>query len=167
MDRFKFFLIISICVVFLDLTTKNIAVKLLSNKDITIIPNILDFTLVWNKGAAFGIFANSSELVRKLVLLGASSVAVLATAIYAFSKRKELSNLEIIFLGLIAGGAVGNLYDRFILGKVRDFIDFHVLNYHWPAFNIADASITIGIAGFIFNELYLKKRLKNKQDDKI
>ncbi len=167
MDRFKFFLIISICVVFLDLTTKNIAVKLLSNKDITIIPDILDFTLVWNKGAAFGIFANSSELVRKLVLLGASSVAVLATAVYAFSKRKELSNLEIIFLGLIAGGAVGNLYDRFILGKVRDFIDFHIINYHWPAFNIADASISIGIAGFIFNELYLKKRLKNKQDDKI
>ncbi|EDP73972.1 signal peptidase II [Hydrogenivirga sp. 128-5-R1-1] len=167
MDRFIFFLVIVISVVFLDLTTKNIAVKLLSNKDITIIPDILDLTLVWNKGAAFGIFANSPEWIRKLALLGASSIAVLATAVYAFSKRKELSNLETIFLGLIAGGAVGNLYDRFILGKVRDFIDFHILNYHWPAFNIADASITIGIAGFIFNELYLKKRLKNKQDDKI
>ena len=167
MDKFKIFLIIVIVVILSDLITKSLAVKFLADKDITIIPNILDLTLVWNKGAAFGILANSPEWVRKLILLGASSIAALATGIYAFVKRKELSNLEMVLLGLIAGGALGNLYDRFVLGKVRDFIDFHILNYHWPAFNIADASISIGIAAFIFNELYLKKRLKNKQDDKI
>jgi len=162
MGNFTKFLITVIAVIIADLITKNIALIILSEKSITIIPNIFDLTLIWNKGAAFGIFANSQEWLRKLILLGASSIAAIATGIYAYVKRDEISKLETVLLGLIAGGALGNLYDRFFIGKVRDFIDFHIFNYHWPAFNIADASITIGIIGFIFNELYLKKRLKSK-----
>ncbi len=167
MGKFRLFAIVSLIIVFLDLLTKGIAVKALSEKDIVLIPNFLDLTLVWNKGAAFGTFAQSPEWIRKLILLGASTVAALATTIYAYIKRHEISTLEAIFLALITGGAVGNLYDRFILGKVRDFIDAHVFSYHWPAFNIADASITIGILGFILNELYFKKKLKSKDSDKI
>ncbi len=162
MKNFTKFLITVIVIIIADLITKNIAVVILSEKSITIIPNILDLTLVWNKGAAFGIFAHSEEWLRKLILLGASSIAALATGLYAYIKRYEISKLETVLLGLIAGGALGNLYDRFFIGKVRDFIDFHILNYHWPAFNVADASITVGIVGFIFNEIYLKKRLKDK-----
>ncbi|RMA97212.1 signal peptidase II [Hydrogenothermus marinus] len=163
--NFRIFLIVVFFVLILDLITKNLAVSLLANKDIVIIPNFFDLTLVWNKGAAFGIFANSSEWIRKAILLGASTIAVIITAIYAYIKRFNISVFEMIFLGLIAGGALGNLYDRFFIGKVRDFIDIHIFNYHWPAFNIADASITIGIIGFVFNEIYLKKRLKNKNNE--
>jgi signal peptidase II len=148
-------------VIFLDLFTKELAVKLFADKDFTIIPNFFDFTLVWNKGAAFGVLSEAPLWIRKLILVFASLIAAVATIVYAYAKQNTLSKLELYSLALIAGGALGNLYDRIFLGQVRDFIDWHILNYHWPAFNIADASITVGIFLFALNELYLKNRKKN------
>jgi len=163
MNKFQKFLLIVALVVFLDLLTKEIAVRVLSDKTITVIPNFFDFTLVWNKGAAFGVLAEAPQWVRTLILIVASAIAAIAVIVYTYANKNKLSNFEIFSLALIAGGAIGNLYDRIFLGKVRDFIDWHVFQYHWPAFNIADASITIGIALFAFNELYLKKRRSNKE----
>ena len=158
MDRFYKFLAIVVFIIVIDLFTKSLAEKLLANKEITVINNFFDLVLVWNKGAAFGVLAEAPLWIRKLVLVVASLVAAIATIVYAYAKKDKLSKLELISLALIAGGALGNLYDRIFLGQVRDFLDFHIYQYHWPAFNIADASITIGITLFVFNELYLKKK---------
>lgn len=158
MDRFYKFLAIVAAIIVLDLLTKSLAESFLAEKDITVIKNFFDLTLVWNKGAAFGVLAEAPLWIRKLVLVVASLIAAIATIFYAYVKRDKLSNLELVSLALIAGGALGNLYDRIFLGQVRDFLDFHIFQYHWPAFNIADASITIGIALFVFNELYLKRK---------
>ena len=157
--KFRIFLAVFIFVVILDLLTKEIAVRFLSQVEkVSVIPGLFDLTLVWNKGAAFGILSEAPEIVRKLVLIGASSAAAVVTIIYSYKKRYSLSYWEIIFLALIAGGAIGNLYDRIFIGAVRDFFDFYIKNYHWPAFNVADSSISIGIAGFIVYELFFKKK---------
>jgi len=157
--KFNIFLAIFVGVVFLDLITKEIAVRFLSSVEkISVIPGLFDLTLVWNRGAAFGILSEAPEIIRKLVLIGAASVAAVVTIIYSFAKRYTLSYWEMIFLALIAGGAVGNLYDRIFIGAVRDFFDFYIKDYHWPAFNIADSSISLGIAGFIIYELFFKKK---------
>ncbi len=157
--KFKIFLMVFILIVFLDLLTKEIAVRFLSQVEkISVIPGLFNLTLVWNKGAAFGILSEAPEIIRKLVLIGASSIAAVVTIIYSYKKRFSLSYWEMVFLALIAGGAVGNLYDRIFIGAVRDFLDFYIKNYHWPAFNIADTSISIGIAGFIIYELFFKKK---------
>jgi signal peptidase II len=161
MGNFQKFLFVVFLVIFLDLFTKELAVKLFADKDFTIIPNFFDFTLVWNKGAAFGVLSEAPLWIRKLILVFASLIAAVATIVYAYAKQNTLSKLELYSLALIAGGALGNLYDRIFLGQVRDFIDWHIFNYHWPAFNIADASITVGIFLFALNELYLKNRKKN------
>ena len=158
MSNFTKFTIVVVLIIFTDLLTKELSEIFLENRNIIVIPNFFDLTLVWNKGAAFGILAQAPEWIRKLVLIGASTIAAIATIAYAYFKQLQLSKIELYSLALIAGGAIGNLYDRAFLGKVRDFIDWHIFQYHWPAFNIADASITIGIIGFIFNELYLKKK---------
>ena len=160
MKNFYKFLLVVFFIIGLDLITKELAVRLFSDKDFIVIPNFFNFTLVWNKGAAFGILADAPLWVRKLILIFASLIAALATILYAYAKQNKLSKLELYSLALIAGGALGNLYDRIFLGQVRDFIDWHIFQYHWPAFNLADAAITIGIFLFAFNELYLKNKLK-------
>ncbi len=158
MKNFQKFLFISLVVIFLDLLTKSIAAKLLFNHDITLIPGFFDLTLVWNKGAAFGVLGQAPEFVRKLVLIFASGIAVIVAIIYSYKKRDQLHQIQLYALALITGGAIGNLYDRIFLGAVRDFIDIHIKNYHWPAFNIADSSITIGITLFVFYEIFFKSR---------
>ncbi|WP_457640995.1 signal peptidase II [Persephonella sp.] len=160
MDRYIKFLAVVIFIIAFDLGTKSLAVKYLFSGSVTVIPNFIDFTLVWNRGAAFGILSNAPEFVRKLVLIGASTVAAILTMIYAFYKRNYLTSWEFYSLALIAGGALGNLYDRIFIGSVRDFIDVYIKDYHWPAFNIADASISIGIAIFVFYEIFLRHRKK-------
>jgi len=166
MDRkFINFLFVAFAVFFLDLLTKYLAENFLSGKSITVIPGIFNLVLVWNKGAAFGFLATAPEIVRKLILIFVSLFAAVLTILYAYAKKDSLSKLEFYSLALIAGGALGNLYDRIFLGAVRDFLDFHIGEYHWPAFNIADASITIGIILFLFNEFFLKKRHLNVQKE--
>ena len=157
--RLILFFGIVIGVIGLDLITKELAVKYLSDIErIIIIPNYFDLTLIWNRGAAFGIFGQAPEYIRKLILIGASSVAAVLTIAYAYFRNAKLSTFELVALALIAGGAIGNLYDRVFIGKVRDFLDIHIYSHHWPAFNIADSAITIGIGLFVVYELFFKKR---------
>ncbi len=158
MKRFYTFIGVSSFIFFLDLLTKHIAAEILKNKTITIIPGFLDFTLVWNRGAAFGILADAPEFVRKLVLIFASGIAVIIAVLYAYKKQDKLNFIQFLSLALITGGALGNLYDRIFIGAVRDFIDIHIKQYHWPAFNIADMSISIGIFLFIVYEIFFKKK---------
>ena len=119
-------------------------------------PRVIEVTpffnlvMVWNRGVSFGLFAHEAETVR-WVLTG---VALGITALMlAWLKRAERGFVALA-LGLVIGGAVGNVVDRLHLGAVADFLDFHLMGYHWPAFNIADAGITVGVALLIVDGLF-------------
>ncbi|MEK7689054.1 MAG: signal peptidase II, partial [Deltaproteobacteria bacterium] len=93
-------------------------------------------------GAAFGIFRGVSETFRTIFLTGIS-FAVMIIIFFVYRNTKGAASR--IAFSLIAGGAVGNLIDRIRFGEVIDFLDFYIGQYHWPAFNIADSAITVGV----------------------
>ena len=109
--------------------------------------------LVRNTGAAFGIFAGSHEAFR-LPFLVLVSVLAIGFIIVMLRRLREQETGLITALAFILGGAVGNLIDRALHGEVIDFLDFYWSNYHWPAFNLADSFITVGVVITIF---YLMK----------
>jgi signal peptidase II len=110
-----------------------------------LIPGLLALVNVQNPGVAFGLFAEYGALVRYLF-----SVVNLVAAVILFWIARRSSVRVATACGLIAGGAVGNLVDRLLKGKVSDFIDLHLGPYHWPAFNMADSAITIGVLLLLF-----------------
>ncbi len=106
-----------------------------------------------NKGAAFGMFANLGNTFFLII----SIIAILFIILYASKLPK---GLELYALSLILGGAIGNLIDRIRIGKVIDFIDVFVGNWHWPAFNVADSALTIGIILFVLSS-FMQMRNQN------
>ncbi|HDL77188.1 MAG TPA: signal peptidase II [Lentisphaerae bacterium] len=112
---------------------------------IELIPHFLALTYVQNTGAAWGILGGWNGI------LAAFSLAVLGI-IYAFRHRLA-HEAGIVVLGIITGGIVGNLLDRLRLGWVTDMIDLHVFQYHWPAFNVADAAICLGVMYYVVRNL--------------
>ena len=111
---------------------------------IVVIPRVFRITHVLNTGAAFSLFegARSQETVR-WTLIGFSLFAAVVVMILLFKIGKRW-NLTTIALGLILGGAIGNLYDRIVLHHVIDFLEVHIVHYHWPDFNVADSCIVVG-----------------------
>lgn len=122
---------------------------------ITVIPGFFDITHVHNPGGAFGFLAGASRTVRTLMFLVVSLLAVVLILWFFFNTPSTHPWLAGGF-ALILGGAAGNLIDRIRFGKVIDFLDLYVGNLHWPAFNVADSAITVGIGIFIAH-LFLKK----------
>ncbi|AIH03655.1 signal peptidase II [Thermodesulfobacterium commune] len=123
------------------------------NQDVwQVLPGI-NLVKVWNKGVAFGLFAKDSFLgTLGLIFLN----LILLALIFFWAKHKAYkpeTKTEIIGLGLIFGGGVSNLLDRLVFGAVFDFIDLYVKNFHWPAFNIADIAITLGLFILIYKQL--------------
>ena len=113
-----------------------------------VVPGLFSITYVRNPGAAFGLFAEMGDLVRLGLLVGVSLLAVgLLTAFYLRSPHADRTSR--VAAVLVVGGAIGNLIDRVRFGEVVDFLDVFVGRYHWPAFNVADSAITIGIALFV------------------
>ena len=112
----------------------------------------LNFELIWNKGIAFGLLSFSSSTIYNFISLVIFFVIMIIIFLLFRAKKNEK-----LFLTLILGGAIGNLYDRIIYKSVPDFIDFHVNNFHWFIFNIADIFITLGVLGLIFTEIFFKK----------
>jgi signal peptidase II len=114
------------------------------HRSIPIIDGFFNLTYVRNTGAAFGIFAGSAEMFRRPFLIAVSVVAI--GFIVAMLKRlAEKATWLITALAFILGGAIGNLIDRVIYGEVIDFLDCFWGDYHWPAFNLADSFITVGV----------------------
>jgi len=132
--------IVSSTVVLLDQLAKRlISDKLQFNESIKVIDGFFNLTLVHNPGAAFGLFPHHKHLFIVF------SIVTAATIFFIYLKyARNNTNIQIL-LGLILGGAIGNLIDRLYLGYVVDFLDFYLFSYHWPAFNIADSSICIGV----------------------
>ena len=112
----------------------------------------LNFELIWNKGIAFGLLSFSSSTIYNFISLVIFFVIMIIIFLLFRAKKNEK-----LFLTLILGGAIGNLYDRIIYKSVPDFIDFHINNFHWFIFNIADIFITLGVLGLIFTEIFFKK----------
>jgi signal peptidase II len=143
-------------VVLADQISKALILKYLPpHHSIPIIEGFFDVTHIRNPGGAFGLMASMSPTARTVVFMFISSLAV-ALILYFYSKTPRRYALLATGFALIFGGAIGNLVDRFRFGNVVDFLDFYLGSLHWPAFNIADSAITVGIFIFIFH-LLLKK----------
>lgn len=110
-----------------------------------IIPGIFNLTLAYNKGAAFGIFAGLGDGIRESVLLITTILAFLLIG-YFMRTQAGSSRWAKIGFALIVAGAIGNIIDRLRYGYVIDFLDFYYKSYHWPAFNVADSAICVGVA---------------------
>lgn len=124
-----------------------------------IIPGYFNLVHVLNRGAAWG-FLDSESIDWQRPMFIAITVVALGFISYMLKTTDESDKWMIIGLGLIAGGAIGNLIDRVRLGVVVDFLDFYMNTYHWPAFNVADCALTIG-AGCIILSMYLNYRRDN------
>ncbi len=133
-----------------DRATKLAAEKFLFGKVFSVIPGFFDLRYAENRGAAFSIFSSSNDIVRKVFLLFIPAIITVCVLYYILFKPVN-NKLFGLGLGLILGGAVGNLYDRIIYGKVIDFLDFYIYSYHWPTFNVADVSVFIGCFLVLFS----------------
>ncbi|MCC6544518.1 MAG: signal peptidase II [Nitrospirae bacterium] len=122
-----------------------------------VIAGFFNITYIFNPGAAFGLFGNISETARMIILVGISLIAF-AILFYIYIKIRERDNLILVPIALIIGGALGNLIDRIRFQMVVDFLDFYWGHFHWPAFNIADAAITVGTLILVITILFTKKR---------
>jgi signal peptidase II len=114
------------------------------HQSFVIIDGFFNLTYIRNPGAAFGILADHGNGIRTLFLTGVGFLAVLLLAFY-FNRSPEEAWVSHLSFALILGGAFGNLLDRIRLGEVVDFLDFYLGKFHWPAFNVADSSISVGL----------------------
>ena len=153
MKKKVFLAIVPSIVILLDYFTKQLIVSNFSLTDSYSLLPFLKIVHVQNAGAAFGIF----KYLGNNVFIFFSIVAIICIFIY---KSKIPVGLEFFSLSLILGGAIGNLIDRLTKGKVIDFIDFFIGNWHWPAFNIADSALTVGMILFLWANLRDMKRKK-------
>jgi len=114
--------------------------------------DFLNLTLNWNTGIAFGLLSSSANLLYHSV-----SALILLIIIYLIYLMVISDNFQKIIISLIIGGALGNLYDRLNYFAVPDFIDFHLHNFHWFTFNVADIFISAGIIVMLLKEIFFKK----------
>ena len=115
--------------------------------------SFLNFFLVWNTGVGFGIMSLEANIYYHILTIIIAIINVVLIY-YLFKVR----GIQIYFVAMIIGGSLGNLFDRIYYYAVPDFIDFHIGNFHWFIFNVADIFITTGIVGIILFE-FLKKKI--------
>ncbi len=141
----------------IDQITKYIAfIVLFKEQQVLIINPYLNFRPVWNDGISFGMLQGYGNIGRLIFIIIAS---IISLCIIIFSKKQN--TIGYAGYNMIAGGAIGNVIDRVVHGKVVDFIDVHYKEYHWPAFNMADSFIFIGVLLFIYNEMIVLRGKKN------
>ena len=157
----KFLILFSVAglVVILDQATKwMISSSLAYYEEVKVIPGFFNLIYIHNPGGAFGIFAkNQGNLQSMLFILIA--VAAMGLVLYLYKNTPSEYPVLSVGLALIFGGALGNMIDRLRLGEVIDFIDIYISHLHWPAFNIADSAISIGMVIFGFYILFRKVTL--------
>ena len=153
--RYRILLAVSALVLVLDQLTKlYIDRSMALHSSITVIDNFFSITYLRNKGAAFGILANSAYRLPFFLLVSAIAVCVIFVVI---KKLREDQKLAAISLSLIFSGALGNLIDRVRMGEVIDFLDAHWYDHHWPAFNVADSAICVGVF-LLAIDMFLEER---------
>jgi signal peptidase II len=141
-------------VILLDQVTKWAVLENFAYGERREITKFFNLVLVYNKGAAFSMFASADGWQTPLLILFAIVAAGIVSYLIVRNREKRVLCLG---LALILGGALGNLIDRLRFGHVVDFLDFHAMGWHWPAFNVADSGITVGallliLDGFVHHE---------------
>ena len=158
----KIHFLIAILVLFLDRAAKLAIAKNISLHDtIPVIPGFFRLTHVENRGAAFGLFADSPS-EWKITMLVVFSIVALAIVSVLLWRNSHSMRTTGIGLALILGGAVGNLWDRLVSGKVVDFLLFYVGPHQWPAFNVADSAIVVGAGLLVIEILFAKSPAPEK-----
>jgi signal peptidase II len=146
---------IAAIVIVLDQLTKITITRLFTFGESLPVTSFFNLVLAYNKGAAFSFLAEQAGWQRYFF----TGISIAATLFILYLlKRHAGRRLFCWALALILGGAIGNLIDRIMYGHVIDFLDFHVLNWHWPAFNVADSAICIGAILFVVDELRRVKK---------
>ena len=154
--KITIFYIAAIIFIF-DRLSKYFILELSSSDDSFIIPvtSFLNFNLVWNSGIAFGLLSFNEQFYYNIITL----IIIIITLIILFFAIKS-SDVEKIGFSMILGGSLGNIFDRIYYSSVVDFIDFHINNFHWFIFNVADIFISIGVIILIVLEIFKKNDKK-------
>lgn len=153
-------LLLVLLVVVVDQLTKIWVVKsFVLYETLEIIPGFFNFTYLTNKGAAFGFLAGVDAAWRHYFFLILASVAMVLIVVTWRRLHKDHA-LYGPALACIAGGAIGNVIDRLRFGAVVDFLDFFVAGHHWPAFNVADSAIFVGVALFLLGNILEDRQKK-------
>jgi signal peptidase II len=149
-------LLIAGSIIIADQITKAIVLaKLALYQSVAVIPGFFSLTHIHNPGGAFGFLAQQDSAVRIGIFLAASTMAIF----FIFLFYRQIPKTHPILaagLALIFGGAIGNLIDRLRFGKVVDFLDFYIGALHWPAFNVADSAISVGVTIFLAHLVFRK-----------
>ena len=157
-NKFLALIIIALVVIVADQVTKYLVTTFIPlHRGVEIIPGFANLVHVRNPGAAFGLLADSTSHLRSLFLL-LVSVAALVCIIWMVFASKQIDSYLLIGLSFFFGGATGNLVDRLRFGEVIDFVDVYIGSVHWPAFNVADASLCAGTALLFLHFLLRKER---------
>ena len=161
MSRYRKLSIITAVVLILDQTTKlYVDANFRLHETVPVIRDFFHLTYVRNKGAAFGILSDNA--VRIPFFISVSIIAMFGILWY-IKRIRDDQKLALFSLSLIFSGAFGNLIDRIRFGEVIDFLDVFWQRYHWPAFNVADSAITVGVA-LLFIEMWREDRNKSSDD---
>lgn len=155
--RYLILALVGLGTIVLDQITKaHIMQTMRLHESIPVIQNFFSLTYIRNPGAAFGILASSSNGFRML-FFGVMSLFALGLLVTIFLRLPQNDWVGQVFISGILGGAIGNLLDRLRFGEVIDFLDFYIDAYHWPAFNVADAAISVGVCFLIVHFAFEKK----------
>ena len=143
-------LVIALIVVILDQISKAMVLDVFQTGEVVRITPFLNFVLVWNRGVSFGMLDAAGATVPWL-LAGLALAVVIGLTVWL---RRADNHAVAAGIGLVIGGALGNVVDRIRFGAVVDFVDVHALGWHWPAFNIADSAICVGAIVLLVDGLF-------------
>ena len=153
-NPFRFGLIIAFIIFCADQWSKwEVMAYFMAAKPTIKVTSFFNLIFTWNPGVSFGMFnSGSSVMVWALSIIARLIVIGLTLWLYRVTNQLLATSL-----GLIIGGALGNLVDRVRFGAVIDFLDFHIMGYHWPTFNVADTAVTIGVGLMLLDNVYMHK----------
>jgi signal peptidase II len=161
-DSREWLLLLSLLIVAADRWTKWLAARRIELGDhVTVIAHVFAISHVENPGAAFSLFDNSSSPGRVRWMLLVFTLLAVVAVFAALMKIGRKMSATTIALALILGGALGNAYDRLRFGYVIDFLEVHIVHYHWPDFNVADSAIVVGGMLLLLDAFFSK----NEQTD--
>jgi signal peptidase II len=161
LKKFSTYLFLTSIIFIFDRASKLYILKIveLNNSVDIYISSYLNLYLIWNKGIAFGFFSFEENIIYNLITI--LIIIIILIILFMIVKTKDY---RVYFLLLILGGSLGNLFDRIYYLSVPDFIDFHINDFHWFIFNVADIFITIGVFCLIFVEIFYKKNVNKEYE---
>lgn len=137
-----------------DQITKQLVLASIERFELIEVTSFFNLVLVWNTGVSFGMFQNDGTTGRWLLV----ALAIIISSVIIYLLMREKHRLPQLAYWLVLAGALGNVIDRVIYGAVIDFLDVHLNNYHWPAFNVADSAIVVGALMLVVDSFTRKEQ---------